>query len=161
MKNVKYTKDYSETGNIIVSYEITKMKDNSLHIILPLVILLGIVLLEFIIFHTFYSLIIIIPLLLYFLYRWTIITIKMNESKEENIIFKNLNPIISKDINSFGNNVKELERKYVIEEIEHDVKKFVLVLLSNGYELKYNILNSKGYNKILRLEIDINAVRIK
>ena len=112
--------------------------------------------------YTVYSLIIVIPLFLFLLYKWFRKAEKRNEAVEREIIFEYLNPIINKDIVLFGDTVVEIERKYVInEDDDYKTSRYLLVLLSNGEELRYNIINLKRYDKIQVCEIDINAKRIE
>jgi hypothetical protein len=162
MKHKKHTIEYKENGNIVFSYEITKYKDKIRWFLVPAIALISLFLLEFIATRTAYSLIIVFPLLFYFFYRWVQKTEKINGAEERQIIFKNLNPIINKDIASFEGTIKELERKYIIKESEPSIEsRYVLILLSNGNELKYNIINAKRYDKVQVLEIDINAIKIE
>lgn len=157
-----HTVEYKNDGNIVLSYEITKYRNKLKLFLIPAIILIILTLWEFVKNQTVYSLIIVLPLLFFFLYRWMRKTEKTNEMKEQEIIFENLNPIIKKDIVLFGETVKELERKYVIEEKDYSIgERYALVLLSNGCELRYNIINPKSYDKIQVLEIDVTAIKIK
>jgi len=162
MKREKYTIEHKENGNIVFSYKRAKHKDTSLQVLIPLLILGSFSLWELITEHTLYSFIIVVPLLFFFSYRWIRKTEKKNEAEERQISYEILNPIINKDITLFGDTIKELERKYIVEEKDYSIgSRYVLVLLSNGNELRYNIINPKNYDKIQVLEIDINPIAIK
>ena len=158
----EYTIERKENGNIIFSYKRTKYKDTSLSFVISLLVLGTFLIWEFVETQTFYSLVIILPLSLFLSYKWMRKTEKINETEEQKIIFENLTPIISNAIASLGDTIKELERKYVIEEKDYSIgNRYVLVLLSNGSELRYNIINPKSYDRIQILEIDVNAVIIQ
>ncbi len=158
MENKNHIITYNkENGNIIFSYRIIKMQDTIMHFIVPLAVFLTLVIIELSYFQSFYSIALII-LLLYFLDRWVTITDNKNLSIEEKAVYNCLDVVIPNDILSkFEEDIKEIERRYIYRRLEdHKEERFVSVLLSNGKELKYNIINPKWYNKNLSLEINVN-----
>jgi len=149
-----------EDGNIVINYNKKKYKDKKKHFILLGIALLGVFIwscylfsdnptniLLFFLFLGFFPLFIVSALILSSVN-------KANEKIERNIILQNLNNIINRDINTFGNEVYELERKYVRFHNGNKTERTVFVLLSNGKELLYSISDIAGYEKVAVLEIN-------
>lgn len=151
----KVTVENKDNGNIVFSYQRVKYRDTNLRIVIPLVFTIGIMFYELMKYGTLYFQILCIPILLYLSYRWMKYTEDKNISIERQLIYEYLDNIIKKDIQSIGRSVYELERKYVIEEKEYSMgARYLLILLSDGAEIKYNVINPKCYNKIQVLEIE-------
>lgn len=150
-----------KNGNVVFSYKHVTYKRNSMWIFIPLIIVLILCIYEYTHNESVYILMIGVPIILYFFYRWLKKTENKNKRTEEEIIYNALNPVIIKDINfSFGENVVEVEREYIIKTGKYGevVEKHVTVLLSNGKELKYQIINGKYYDKIRQFEIDMHPI---
>lgn len=155
MKTINQTVETIDNGNIVFSYEVTKYNLLSYRLIIPLVILFSLNIYEITITGKVYTLIITFILGLLVFYRWASRTEKKNENEERQIIYENLENIIEHDIKTFGENTIEIERQYIIQENKIDVTRYLKILLSNGKEIKYDIINPKRYNRIQVLEIDV------
>ena len=156
------TVEEKPNGNIIFSYRLKKMKQTSWIIIIPLIFLL-------IVFIAFCGnqvlenfLVLFFLMLIYtfiFISIWLSYTSKKNKKVEKEIINKLLEKRIEDDIHKQGGTVRELERKYMCligNESFLEAKRYLTVLLSNGKELKYNVINAQSYGSTLVLEIEIH-----
>lgn len=153
----KITIEKNSLGNIIFSYPVKRYGETKVRILIPIFIAICFLLWELITYQSAYFQIIFVPILIYSFYHWMKYTEDENKKMEQKIIYEQLDEQINRDIQSFGETVCELERSYYID-AKDDYgsigERYLLVLLSNGKELKYSIINPKIYNKILVLEID-------
>ena len=100
-------------------------------------------------------------MILIFISIWLSYTSKKNIKVEKEIIKKFLEKRIEDHIHKKGDTVKELERKYmclIAGKSFLEAERYLTVLLSNGKELKYNIINPLSYGNTLVLEIAISPV---
>lgn len=142
-------------GNIIISYDRTKISNRKvIFIISELALLLPLL---FAFRENLVYLILLFPFLgvILFLILWSFVVDKNNKKKEELLAFKSLNDVIALDIKKLGINIKELDRKYIRIDLEKETKRAVYVILSNGEELKYNIVDKAEYNNKRVFEINV------
>jgi len=153
-----YTK---ENGNIVISYDRKRFRDKTITFVAIGVVLLGLLGLYCVLFERniayiataffFFGIFPIVFLLLFIMRNVE----NANKEIEQNIIFPAIESIISNDINSFGSEIKELARRYVIFDNEKVVERIVFLILSNGKEIFYSISEIAEYNEqIVVLEID-------
>jgi hypothetical protein len=155
MDTEKHTVEYNEKGNIVISYKVVKYDFFSLRFVLPVILLLSLNLYEYTSTGQFFTVVITIPLIFFFFYRWAVKTEKINEKAEEQIISENLNDIIKRDVKSFGDSIIELKRMYkIIINNREPERRYLMIILSNGIEIRYDIINAKQYDEICVLEID-------
>lgn len=142
-------------GNIIISYDRTKISNRKVIFIASELALLLPLLFAF--RENLAYLILLFPFLgvILFLILWSFIVDKSNKKKEESLAFKSLNDVIALDIKKIGDNIKELDRKYIRIDLEKETKRAVCVILSNGEELNYNIMDKAEYNNKRVFEINI------
>lgn len=142
-------------GNIIISYDRTKISNRKVIFIASELALLLPLLFAF--RENLAYLILLFPFLgvILFLILWSFIVDKSNKKKEESLAFKGLNDVIALDIKKIGDNIKELDRKYIRIDLEKETKRAVCVILSNGEELNYNIMDKAEYNNKRVFEINI------
>ena len=154
------TVEEKPNGNIIFSYRLKKLKQTSWIIIIPLVIIL-IVLIAFCgslisenSVEVFFLMLISIFI---FISIWLSYTSKKNIKVEKEVVNKLLEKRIEDDIHKQGGTVKELERKYmclIAGKSILEAERYLTILLSNGKELKYKIINPQSYNTVLVLEVE-------
>jgi len=157
------TKHVKDNGNIVYSYIPISNKETLLQrVIIPELLLL---IISFIVYSIISQLEILILLGIIFvifsitiLYKWIVYTEKLNSEIEKNIIDKSLKEMINKTVSSLGSDVNELEKKIDLKTDEYGgiKEKFLLVVLSNGTFLRYNIIHISHLHKILVQEININ-----
>ncbi len=153
------TEETLSNGNVVFSYKMVKHRDTKWIIIPFLILYLVILLSELIDAQTAYYQVICLPILIIILWNWFRVSEKRNEKLEKIVIYKNLDQIIKRDAQSFGDSIIELSRNYhnyTPSKYTSPTQRTVTVLLSNGKELTYNIINEKYSNGIILLEIDIH-----
>lgn len=158
---MQITKNIKDNGNIVFSYSPIKYNETLFkRLIIPeiLILMISLAIYSFIPRLSILILLIITAIIISItiLYRWLVYTENLNKKLEKKIVYESLNDIIIKDISSFGSDVIELGRKLIVNTGDYgEVKeKFVAVILSNGIELKYNIIYINRYDKIYVQEID-------
>lgn len=148
-------------GNIIISYDRTKISNRKvIFIVSELILLLP---LSFIFRENWVYLILLFPFLgvILFLILWSFVVDKSNKKKEELLAFESLNDVIALDIKKIGVSIKELDRKYIRIDLEKETKRAVCVILSNGEELNYNIVDKAEYNNKRVFEINVKYLITK
>lgn len=145
-----------ENGNIIINYTRINISDQKLMFIIPELILLA---LSFSLCYItnqiiFILLFIFLGTILFFI-LWKTIISKKNNKVEKDLIYSALDNIIAKDIDKIDSNIKELDRKYICIIGEENVIRYILVIISNGMIIKYNITEVAETDKVCMLEIDI------
>ena len=151
-----------ENGNIVISYDKVKVSNRLIIIIIPELMLLWFLISifngvkelnpsehyegAFLIAFFFTG-----SLLFYFLHSMFIQ--RANKKKEKKLIFQNLNPIIKQDILNMKNDIVELDRTYIKNDTNDEIKREVNLILSNGLEITYEIINIAEYSNKTVLEI--------
>ena len=149
-----------ENGNIVISYNRNRLRDKKNTLIAIGVLFLSIlglcvysiesiklIFIAFFIFGVFP-----IVFLLYLVQRKVDTS---NKKIEKKLIFPAMETIIEKDISSFGSEVKELARQYVVYDNDKIVERKFFILLSDGKEVFYVISEIAEYNGIVVLEVDV------
>lgn len=145
-----------ENGNIIINYTRINISDKKLMFIIPELILLALSLsLCYITNQIIFILLFIFLGTILFFILWKTIISKKNNKVEKDLIYSALDNIIAKDIDKIDSNIKELDRKYICISGEENVIRYILVIISNGMIIKYNITEVAETDKVCMLEIDI------
>lgn len=164
--NLEKTIQTKENGNIVFSYLPIKLKETFFQrvIIVELCYILISVLafrfvpqnIEKIFLIVFIIILVILSIML--LFKWTVYTDRLNGEAEENIINEALKYIVKKDVSSFGEGVIELERELNIKTGNYGElkEKSLIIVLSNGIQIKYNINFISYFHRFLVQEIDIH-----
>ncbi|MFT4073606.1 MAG: hypothetical protein QM654_16985 [Dysgonamonadaceae bacterium] len=151
----------NNNGNIIISYDRTKVSNRKLLFIISELTLL--ICLFFLfqksLLHIAISFFILGTILFFVL--WSLFVDKSNKKKEKQLSFHCLNDIVKKDIENIGANIKELDRKYIRIDHEKETERAVYVLLSNGEQLKYNIIDKAEYENKRVFEIETKYSIVK
>lgn len=145
-----------ENGNIVINYKRVKVSNRILLFVIP----------EFLLLYFCYWLFkddtkyvlgafVILGIVL-FAFIWFLFVDRINKKIEQRLSYRNLNDIIKKQVEQIAPNVKEIERKYFRIDNKNETNRGVIVLLSNGMEFKYNIIDIAEYDKYCVLEIDIH-----
>lgn len=150
--NESFKKD---DGNIIISYDRTKISNRKLLFILSeLILLIGLYfILQKNLLYTAMSFFILGTILFFTL--WSLFVDKSNKNKEKKLAFNSLDEVIKEDVKKIDDNVKVLDRKYIRIDREKDTERAVYVLLSTGEQLKYNIIDKAEYDNKRVFEIEI------
>lgn len=157
MNNRIISKEQLTNGNVVFSYNEHKFNANKWIIFIPVIIDLGILIWEMVEAGTAYLQIICIPIVLYILYKRLQYTEKQDQAIELQVTNESLDEIIKRDVKTFGESTKEITRKYILKEDEDGYtlkRRYLLVVLSNGAEITYDIINVKHYDNIVMMEID-------
>lgn len=145
-----------ENGNIIINYKRVKVSNRILLFIIP----------EFLLLYFCYWLFkdnvkyileafTILGIVL-FAFIWFLFVDRINKKIEQRLSYRYLNDVIKKQVGQIASNVNEIERKYFRTDNKNETDRGVIVLLSNGMKLKYNIIDIAEYDKYCVLEIDIH-----
>lgn len=162
------TTEKNDKGNIVYSYSPVKSKEIFFkRIIIPQLPLILISIIAYSIVCKYFEevspiVILIIFLVTFFIsslilfYRRELYIEKLNDAREKEIISNAMKDIIKEDIASFGLNIIELERNFVVDTQEYGIvkEKYLILVLSNGIRLKYNINFISHYKKTLVQEIN-------
>lgn len=145
-------------GNIIISYDRTKISDKKLLFILSeLILLVGL----FFMFQPnwlYTAMSFLFCGIILFFTLWLLFIDKSNKNKEKQLAFDSLDEVIKEDVSNLGDNIKELDRKYIRIDHEKDTERAVYVLLSNGEQFKYNIIDKAEYENKRVFEIETKYI---
>lgn len=151
------SKEQLTNGNVVFSYKEHKFIDNKWVVFIPIIIAFAVLIWELTQMGTAYFQAICLPIVMYILYKRLQYTEKQDQAIELQVINESLAEIIKRDIKTFGESTKEITRKYILKEDEDGYtlkRRYLLVVLSNGAEITYDIINVKHYDNIVMMEID-------
>lgn len=128
-----------ENGNFIFSY-----KNEKYNYLSP------IFLISLIIFIT-------LPLCAFLIYLWDRKRLSKDIKIEELVVNQCLENYIIGDIDKYNKKYIVIYRKYFHDDNNSTTIRYLSVLLSNGIQLKYNVINEVNFDSTTLLEIDIKA----
>lgn len=156
MEHRELSSNVLENGNILISYCPYGFKDTWYFAIIPFLLAFIAMVVELLCNHTFYSVIILFIAIVISLLLWISIRDRKNRKIENVIITRYLEDKIQDEIKSLGNDIYELEREYNVISLNDSTtygKRSLTVLLSNGKNMVYNVVNPKMLKNVLMLEI--------
>lgn len=148
-------------GNILFSYRPYSFKDTWIYAVIPFIVVLAMFVAELLHSKTYYSVVLFFFAIPLSLWLWLEKRDKRNKKIEESIVNYHLQAIIEKDIKNIDDSVFELERLYEVIPVDDSTtygKRRLVVGLSNGSQLIYNVENPKMLSNILLLEVNVKAI---